>query len=489
MTSRSYRDAVDCLNSLQSNAATLEAVRASGGRLSEFAIPEMIEYLQRIGHNLNQLNVIHITGTKGKGSTSAFVDSLLRTAHPEWKVGLYTSPHLVAVRERIRVGGAPLSEDVFTKYFFEVWDRLKANTKTAHPQTPIMPGYFRFLTLLAYHTFLDLKVRTYAWKLTNIVPKPIVTGITALGIDHVNVLGKTLREIAWQKGGIFKKGVPALTVEQPEDALEVLKGQAIELELGRLFVPAMHRVSETSAGLSGSHQYQNATLAVHLAKRFLTAQTSESYEAELPAILAEGLQKTKWPGRCQTVFDPARSRVTWFLDGAHTRESLDCCMDWFVSPDTVLRAKETTLGRTRVLIFNCTNGRSGGDFLGGMLAKATEKLKALAEDLDAKVLFDRVIFCANVTYANGGFKGDLTTKAIATDDLAQLKTQNELASAWLSLVPLFPKEHVHVLPSIEHAVNVVNDLGTDQEVDVLVAGSLHLVGGLIEVAGLSDVAL
>jgi hypothetical protein len=107
MATRSYADAVDHLNSLQSNAATLDAVRASGGRLSEFAIPEMLEYLGRIGYSvsspvqlvhvpaqtpsqaedLNALNVIHVTGTKGKGSTCAFTDSILRRMKPEWKVG------------------------------------------------------------------------------------------------------------------------------------------------------------------------------------------------------------------------------------------------------------------------------------------------------------------------------------------------------------------------------------------------------------------
>ena len=66
---------------------------------------------------------------------------------------------MVAVRERIRINGTPISEEVFAKYFFEVWDRLQQNTKTANPQTPIMPGYFRFVTLLAFHTFLELKVR------------------------------------------------------------------------------------------------------------------------------------------------------------------------------------------------------------------------------------------------------------------------------------------------------------------------------------------
>ena len=108
MSTRSYSEAVDALNSLQSNAATLEALRASGGRASDFAIPEMLEYLHRIGYSvslepcaklhglvicgsqaddLNKLNVIHVTGTKGKGSTSAFTDSILRQVKPEWKVG------------------------------------------------------------------------------------------------------------------------------------------------------------------------------------------------------------------------------------------------------------------------------------------------------------------------------------------------------------------------------------------------------------------
>lgn len=86
---------------------------------------------------------------------------------------------------------------------------------------------------------------------------------------------------------------------------------------------------------------------------------------------------------------------------------------------------------------------------------------------------------------------DLTTVALTEADLVQLKTQHELAAAWTTLVPSFPKDNIHVLPSIEHAVNVVRELNASGEkaVDVLVAGSLHLVGGVIEVAGLSDVAL
>ncbi|KAI0638249.1 FolC bifunctional protein [Trametes polyzona] len=511
MATRTYREAVDHLNSLQSNAATLEAVRASGGRLSQFAIPEMVEYLARIGYSaslslrvatsdLNKLNVIHITGTKGKGSTSAFTDSIIRRAKPDWKVGLYTSPHLVAVRERIRINGAPISEELFTKYFFEVWDKLKHNTKTANPQTPVMPGYFRFITLLAFHTFLELQVDATILEVgvggrydsTNIVPKPVVTGITALGLDHTAILGKTLKDIAWQKAGIFKEGAPALTVEQPEEGMTVLKEQAAELKASEfVVVPPVSGLSEVKLGLAGSHQYQNATLAVHLAKKFLALQANEQFESELPPAFVDGLKSARWPGRCQTVPDPAHAGTTWFLDGAHTLESLQCCMQWFISPDVALRPSSQGEKRSRVLIFNCTSGRSGNTFLGAMLSSAADLLKKHGSDEEAASLFDQVVFCANVTYADGGFKGDLTTLAIPESDLAHLKTQHELADAWASLVPSFPKEKIHVLPSIEHAVNVVRKASAagETEVDVLVAGSLHLVGGVIEVAGLSHVAL
>ena len=167
--SRSYSDAIDCLNSLQSNQAMIQAVRDSGGRLAKYATHETTEYLSRIGYkvscfrhyfaglvltgrkpeDLNKLNVLHVTGTKGKGSTCAFIDSLLRHSMPQWTVGelcsilhsepflstrlgLYTSPHLVAVRERIRINGKPISEEEFAKYFFEVWDRLEANDTVSH---------------------------------------------------------------------------------------------------------------------------------------------------------------------------------------------------------------------------------------------------------------------------------------------------------------------------------------------------------------------
>lgn len=163
----------------------------------------------------------------------------------------------------------------------------------------------------------------------------------------------------------------------------------------------------------------------------------------------------------------------------------------------------------RVLIFNCTHGRTGSTLLGALLSSFKAKVEASKQEIDIDTFFDDVIFCTNVTYSDGTFKGgklprilyhrrdidislsEFTQKGLDEKDLAQLKTQTDLAAAWKELVPSFPEDHIHVLPSIQHAVNVVGRVrkANERPVDVLVTGSLLLVGGLIEVAGLTKAAL
>jgi len=334
------------------------------------------------------------------------------------------------------------------------------------------------------------------------VLKPIATGVTSLGIDHVGVLGNTIGEIARHKGGIYKEGVPAFTVVQPDEGLEVLRTVAAERKASEFSVlqpiEALHSIK---LGLPGVHQLSNATLAVYLCHAFLkrkghpTIQVPDEPTPLSPVFIA-GLENARWPGRCQQVVDPAREQTRWFLDGAHTNESLRCCVDWYVSPDVGLRAMTSP---TRVLVFNCTKGRSGSEFLGTILQHISQQLRLYGnqqlQDAEGTLphngFFDHVIFCTNVTYADGSFKGDLTSYPIIKAGTDQLTTQQEIAAAWASLVPGFPASNIHVLPSIEHAIKVVRDLETkvDGEVDVLITGSLHLVGGAIEVAGLAEVAL
>ena len=218
----SYKEAVDKLNSLQSNASLLEQLRKAGPRMNHQSLPEMRVYFKRIGYepkDFDKLNLIHVTGTKGKGSTSALTQSILHH-YGQIKTGLFTSPHLVAVRERIRINGVPLSEEKFAKYSQDVWERLEATKTTVFDQDdlrqqrehPDKPIYFRYLTLVALHAFVEEKVDCAILEVgvggeydsTNVIEKPVVCGITALGLDHVSVLGDTIDQIAWHKAGIMK---------------------------------------------------------------------------------------------------------------------------------------------------------------------------------------------------------------------------------------------------------------------------------------------
>jgi len=129
--------------------------------MNQSSLPEMREWLRRINYmpaDLNSLNTIHITGTKGKGSTCAFVSSILQHLFPENKIGLFTSPHLKSVNERIQFNSVPISEALFAKYFWDVWDRLETSAEAEGLDKGKKPVYFRFLTLMAWHAFLDMKV-------------------------------------------------------------------------------------------------------------------------------------------------------------------------------------------------------------------------------------------------------------------------------------------------------------------------------------------
>jgi folylpolyglutamate synthase len=178
-----------------------------------------------------------------------------------------------------------------------------------------------------------------------------------------------------------------------------------------------------NTGLAGIHQVSNATLAVNLAQIFLRVKASIEPEYPLSKPYIDGLQNVRWPGRCQTVPDPDHKGITWFLDGAHTSESLDCCMRWFVSPGVGLALQPSSWVFSlpnvpcwliiqhrrpiRVLIFNITHGRSGTSFLTAMETTQADQLKIHGRYEDSQTFFDHVIFCTNVTYVDGGWKKGL----------------------------------------------------------------------------------
>lgn len=286
------------------------------------------------------MNIIHITGTKGKGSTCAFTRCFLRThglrtGFPK-RIGLYTSPDLQCTRERIQINDQPISEDLFTRYFFEIWEALDlgntAETKTSRRQ----PRYLQLLALLAFHTFIKENVDAAIFEThhggeydaTNVIRKPIVTGITSLGLDHVAQLGPTVEDIAWHKGGIFKSGVPAFSVIQEPGPSEILRKRAVERKTDLIFVePSSCSLPDNNNNrrvLGVPVQRLNCSLALQLAAKFLQLKGSENVLDN--DDISRGIDSFSWIGRFE-IIDYGDSQ--WFLDGAHNTLSLEHTAEWF----------------------------------------------------------------------------------------------------------------------------------------------------------------
>ncbi|XP_032240819.2 folylpolyglutamate synthase, mitochondrial [Nematostella vectensis] len=539
---RGYEDAVKALNTLQTNAQVLAQIRKERGRLRRDNLVEMRRFVERAGvsmEQLDELSVIHVSGTKGKGSTCAFTESILRNCG--FKTGFYSSPHLIEVRERIRINGKPLAKNLFAKYFFKCWDNLQSS-KTEENQK--MPAYFRFLTLMAFYVFLHEQVDVAilevgiggAYDSTNIIRKPVVCGVTSLGMDHVQVLGGSLESIALHKAGIFKPNVPAFTVPQDESALQVVAEKASELQTSLHVVPSLddYPGKRPELGIDGEHQGINASTAIQLSRTWIqkheqrtnsNAETEASNEQnaeddsetkapkkprlsipvaetfEIPDSFREGLRNTRWWGRNQMIVLP---KITFYIDGAHTPRSIEACIKWFL-----LRAddeREKTSGSTaRVLLFNLTGDRDPHGILRPLI--------------DCK--FDHAVFSPNtVSLDSMGESTDLTNFTVTRD--SQLRHCVENQRCWMALRGAGFQSHADeedhliqnglddgpystIFPCVAQALRwitagrdpriptngnngiaVPETLTQATRLQVLVTGSLHLVGTALKVLG-SDI--
>lgn len=243
--------------------------------------------------------VLHVAGTNGKGSVCAVTDRILRDAGV--KTGLFTSPHLVTYRERIRVNGAMIPEEVVARGLTELKDR--SYLCEAHPT------FFEFSLALAIGHFVREGCEVIILETgmggrldaTNAIWSD-VSVITSIGLDHQQWLGETIREIAGEKAGILKPGVPVIIGELHPDARDVVGRRA--LELGIPCIEAHALPEDWVTGLKGPHQRDNAALAVEAACRL-----------EGDRLTREGIRQSvataQWPGRFQRIDD------TLILDGAH----------------------------------------------------------------------------------------------------------------------------------------------------------------------------
>ncbi|KAK2731666.1 tetrahydrofolylpolyglutamate synthase [Colletotrichum kahawae] len=469
---RSYEDAINLLNSTQSGHKALEERRRHGQKLDGGALRQMEHWLGCLGHtprDLNRMSIVHVAGTKGKGTTCAYTNSILQSFHEESnvprKIGLYTSPHLVSVRERIRINSEPISEQLFTQYFFEVWDALSANQNLGHEEKPT---YFRFLTLMSFHVFMQENVDAAIYEVgvggeldsTNIIDQPVAVAITTMGIDHVQTLGNTIEQIAWHKAGIMKRGCPAFTADQPSAAMKVLSDRAIEKGANLRKINLLPILRNVWIYPDEYFQNGNASLAIHLAGAVLERLGNPiSWGGDyLPSQVIRGLETMVWRGRCERKIT---GNIRWHLDGAHNEQSLQVACRWF---DTANRNSALP----RALLFNQQSTRD-----------AHALLKVIHESLykNNKTRFHYVVFCTNVTFKTRQSKSDLTNFNVNLAELKTLQAQKEMAETWRHLDPI---ARVLVVPTIEDAADFIQNIGGGApEMNVLVTGSFYLVGSLI----------
>ncbi|KAG4920294.1 hypothetical protein JHK82_049251 [Glycine max] len=348
-----YEEALDALSSLITKRTRVGDVNM------EERFNVLYKYLKMLDleEAISNMKIIHVAGTKGKGSTCTFTESILRNCG--FRTGLFTSPHLIDIRERFRLDGVEISEEKFLVYFWWCYDRLKENTDDNVP----MPTFFHFLALLAFKIFaaeqVDVSIMEVGlggkYDATNVlileqaddvlifqVPTPIVCGITSLGYDHMEILGNTLGEIAGEKAGIFKHRIPAFTVPQPDEAMHVLREKASQLNVPLQVVTPLDAklLNGSRLALGGEHQYINAGLAIALCSTWLkmNGHLEDSYlkhiQHTLPEKFIKGLTTASLQGRAQIVpdqfiNDEIPNELVFFLDGAHSPESMEACARWF----------------------------------------------------------------------------------------------------------------------------------------------------------------
>jgi dihydrofolate synthase/folylpolyglutamate synthase len=324
----------------------------SGG---DYTLDRMRRLLAALGNPERAFLSLHIAGTKGKGSTAHLAEALLREAG--FRTGLYTSPHLVHMRERIRLNGAPIAEEAFTRTMAEMEPHLRR----------LRPTYFETMTAAAFLHFANSRVEAAVVEVglggrldaTNVIV-PAACAITTIDYDHMDKLGHTLTAIAGEKAGILKPGVPAVSSPQAPEARKVLLARCrpvfprFRVLSRRGFVLKFTvegpggRPMACELPVLGDHQAANAATALALVERSGVRIT--------PQIVRRAFRKVRLPGRVEVV-----GRRPWLIvDAAHNP----------VSARALARALASVPRRRTVLVFGASADKNYGSMLRTLLPRA-----------------------------------------------------------------------------------------------------------------------
>ncbi|KAF4974152.1 hypothetical protein FZEAL_8917 [Fusarium zealandicum] len=473
--SRDYNEALRLLSQLYTNRQVTNlfdkpsaASTPPAKDLNALAIPEMRDWLRRAGYepkDLARLRHIHVAGTKGKGSVSAFATGMLKQYET---VGTYTSPHLVSPRERIAIQGEQVSQSLFARSFFELWDRFSDAAKmegksTAEAEGPASkPFFFRFMTILAWHIFLREKVDSVVlecgiggeYDATNVVPPEAVSAavLTQLGIDHVAMLGDTVEKISWHKAGILKPGVRGFVrrIDEKPSVRDILRERAAEkgAELDELDDALVQQWGGVSGKLPGDFQKYNQALAVLAVREHLgMGSDPETALLNLPNKMVKGLKEASLRGRCETI---RQGHIRWSLDGAHTKDSMREVAKWFVEalePDA-----------SAILVFN-QQERDAAELLAVLLDQ-------IQEASGREQIFSHAFFTRN------------DQERPASGETRDLDVQTRVAAFMSERAPsCLAQTFDNLQDTVAEARQVAEQRGSHQK--ILATGSMYLVGGIL----------
>ncbi|MCB9849317.1 MAG: bifunctional folylpolyglutamate synthase/dihydrofolate synthase [Phycisphaerales bacterium] len=335
---RTYRSALNYLKSI-TNFERTPPTRAAH---HVFKLNRIDKLLSKLGRPERKMKCVHIAGTKGKGSTAAMVACMLRKCG--YKVGLYTSPHLISVRERMTINGERISERDFTKTMAHV-----VGTVNKLPVRERQPTYFEIVTATAFTWFAENEVEVAVIETglggrldsTNVI-RPEACAITSISYDHPQILGDTLAKIAEEKAGIIKEGIPVVCAPQEPEVMKVLKSAAervnaplclpgkdnefsYRFESSRPVGPhtrlslttSRSRFEHLHVPLPGEHQAINCSVALSV----MDALKSRGFEIDDQKAI-EGLADVKLEGRMEIISDEPRI----LIDGAHNAASVEALM-------------------------------------------------------------------------------------------------------------------------------------------------------------------
>ncbi|KAM3086683.1 hypothetical protein ACMFMG_000809 [Clarireedia jacksonii] len=455
----------------------------------------MKEWLKVIGYETPPFYAIHVSGTKGKGSTCTFASSLL-TSHshrirPTFppKIGLFISPHLTTLRERILINNRPISASLFATSLFHIWKLLSTLPEPARPR------YMQLLDLLSIHVFATQGVQMAVYEThsggefdsTRVLGEAVkVAGVAAIGMDHVRVLGPGIEDVAWHKGGIIRGGARAFALKGEEVVERVLRERARERGTEVEFVgegSVEGRLPIGEGVLETPVMRKNCALAIKLVNELLRVVHGDG-ESLSNEDIREGVRGFKLLGRFQKVYEGER---IWYLDGAHNEMSMPIAADWFAK--WVRNSERPHLPLT--LLFNNPPTK---DRL-AIFVQLIAHLKTLSFSPSSQSLSPPPI---NFIFLSSAKYSTLPSLDSTKDDY--LPTSTPILHSYQSVCALaYPGCRISIVKSVKEAIAVVRGMGTRKEAGgvgkeditrgreggkaghILVTGHMVLVGEVLEV--------